>query len=314
MLTQSPGRERSTGTVTVSVVVATRNRPMMLNACLASLRAAVGDAGEIIVVDSASDDADAVRVVSARYGARYLRCDEPGASLARNRGWRAASGDVIAFVDDDVRVAPTWAASVAVAFAADPAAAFVTGRIDVPPEQAGAPRPVALDDRDDAVTFSVASVGPIGHGANAAFRRAALEEVGGFDEQLGPGRAFRASEDYDLFDRVLGRGHRGRYEPGARAWHDQWRAKRQLIALDWAYGIGSGARLAKLVRTDRRRLRAAAATTLWVWGLRPLVHDVRTRYKLGVVTGGARLAGVVFGFVAGIARPVRGGHYRGRSL
>ena len=60
---------------------------------------------------------------------------------ARNAGWRATSGDVVAFVDDDVRVAPGWRA--AVPDAVD-AVDFACGRVTVPPEQAGAERPVAV--------------------------------------------------------------------------------------------------------------------------------------------------------------------------
>lgn len=313
MLTETVENHLATEAPAVTVVVATRDRAAMLGACLESVRRALRPGDELIVVDSASRDAIAVREVVLAHGGRYLRCDLPGTSLARNTGWQAAATDIVAFVDDDVRVAPTWATALSSVFGRDRATAFLTGRIDVPPEQADAPRPVAQDDRDEPAQFDVATTGPIGHGANVAVLRSALEAVGGFDEQLGPGRRFRASEDYDLFDRLLCSGYSGRYEPAMHAWHDQWRSKRQLIPLDWAYGIGSGARLAKLVRTDRRRLRAAATTTLWIWGIAPLLRDARHRYKLGLLTGVARLAGVVTGFAIGLAHPVSAGHYRGSS-
>lgn len=299
----------------VSVVIATRDRPEMLDACLASVRRSLRSFDEVVVVDSASHSGAAVQEIAQRYDARYIRCDRPGASLARNVGWRSSAHDVVAFVDDDVRVAPNWVAAVAAAVAEHEPVGFFVGRIDVPPEQLGTGRPVAHDDgRDLPEDLSVDTVGPIGHGANVALRASVLDAVLGFDEQLGPGGPYRAAEDYDLFDRVFALGWRGRYEPTMVAWHDQWRTKRQLIRLDWSYGIGSGARLAKLVRTDRRRLRPAAITSLWIWGLHPLVRDARNRYKLGVASGVSRLAGVVTGFFRGMCRPVRAGHYQRRTV
>ena len=50
-----------------------------------------------------------------------------------------------------------------------------------------------------------------------------------------------------MFDRLFLAGSVGRYEPAALAWHDQWRERGDVFALEWRYGTGSGARLAKLV-------------------------------------------------------------------
>ena len=56
-----------------------------------------------------------------------------------------------------------------------------------------------------------------------------------------------------LFDRCFALGLTGRYEPAAIAVHEQWRGPRRLLLLDARYGFGNGARIAKLLRTDRRR-------------------------------------------------------------
>src|SRR5207244_2802118 len=67
---------------------------------------------EIIVVDDNSQDRTAV--VSERWGAQVLRNDRPlYAGGSRNRGWEAAKGDLVAFLDDDVVAAPGWTAGVA---------------------------------------------------------------------------------------------------------------------------------------------------------------------------------------------------------
>ena len=86
----------------------------------------------------------------------------------------------------------------------------------------------------------------------------AIAAVGGFDEAMGPGSRWPAGEDPDLLDRVLATGAHGWYEPDAAAYHEHWRRVRQYVALQHRYGIGSGARLAKLARTDQVRLRVVA--------------------------------------------------------
>ena len=70
-------------------MVPTRDRPGHLAACLASLRASLDAADELIVVDSASIAPEVAGVAHA-HGATVMREALPGASRARNRGWREA--------------------------------------------------------------------------------------------------------------------------------------------------------------------------------------------------------------------------------
>ncbi|MGP3971243.1 glycosyltransferase family 2 protein [Streptomyces sp. 6N223] len=120
-----------------------------------------------------------------------------GPAAARNAGWRAVSEPWVAFLDDDVVPGPTWAADLARDLAAaDPAVAGVQARIVVP----------LPDDRRptdwERTTAGLATARWIT--ADMAYRRAALESVGGFDERFR--RAFR--EDADLALRVLADGWR----------------------------------------------------------------------------------------------------------
>jgi hypothetical protein len=146
-----------------------------------------------------------------------------------------------------------------------------------------------------------------------AVRREVLERVGGFDELLGPGRRFRAGEDKDLFDRMLHAGARGRYDPAMLVAHEQWRPRAERLRLDWSYGIGGGARLAKLARIDRAHARAVAVELLWRWGVRDFAACVRSRYKLGATAALLRLAGIIVGFTAAMTVPVRDGHFSPRG-
>ena len=86
----------------LSIVLPTHNRPDLLRRCLDHLLVGGLDDDEIVVVDSAPSDDSAERVVAA-YDVRYVRVDLPGVSRARNAGWRAASHELVAFIDDDAR-------------------------------------------------------------------------------------------------------------------------------------------------------------------------------------------------------------------
>ena len=292
----------------LSVVVPTRDRPALLDSCLQSLRPELRDGDELIVVDSASTDPQ-VAAVAARNGARVVRCDRPGVGVARNAGWRAAAHDTVVFVDDDIRVAPGWGDAWRDAIATHPETAFFTARIGVPPDQSDAIRPVAIKDEAESAVLDASSTGSLGHSANLAVRRWALETIGGFDEQMGAGGRFRSSPEYDLFDRLFAAGWTGRYEPAPQAWHEQWRNRRELLRLDYSYGTGTGARLAKLLRTDPRRARAVAREHVWENGLQRLARAARDGYKTGIVLTASRLTGTVAGFTRAIVVPVRGGHF-----
>jgi len=273
----------------LSVVVPTRDRPGHLAGCLAALRAELGPSDELLVVDSASR----VPVPGA------LRCDLPGASRARNAGWRAARHPLVAFVDDDVQVLPGWADAMVRALGR---ADWVAGAVGVPPGQEDRERPVAVTTLTAPVALTAGTRGTLGASANLGVRRSALLAVGGFDERLGPGTWTRAAEDLDLLDRLLAAGHEGWFEPDARAVHDQWRGRRALLRLDHGYGIGLGARLVLLRRRGQRgRARAVVRDAVWSGTVVTGWGDLRRRYEFGVLLAAVRLAGVLRGLVRGAA-------------
>ena len=111
----------------VSVVISTRNRPALLRRCLEGVTTQVPPPLEIVVVDNTHGDA-AARAAASQAGARYLVEPVTGVSRARNRGVRAAAGDIVAFVDDDAVPEPTWLRALVDAFG-DARVAAVSGRI-----------------------------------------------------------------------------------------------------------------------------------------------------------------------------------------
>jgi GT2 family glycosyltransferase len=288
----------------LTVIVPTRDRPQLLDSALRHLNDALAGRGELIVVDSASERGDEVRLVAERRGARYLRADRPGASLARNLGWLAATASVVAFVDDDICVDRGWSLAVLTALD-DPAVSFVTGPVTLPAEQIGCVHPTSIQERVAPVRLDLDTRGTMGGTCNLAVRRHALETVGGLDERLGPATWFASAEDLDLFDRLLESGFVGRYEPAMRVVHPQWRDRSEVLRVEWRYGKGAGARLAKVARRNPRRARWLAKEVLWDGGVRAITGSLAERYRFGVLAGSVRSMGTLLGFGVALVRLTR---------
>src|SRR5690349_13182463 len=120
--------------VEISVVVGTYNRSKLLAAALDSLLDQSGaPPHEIIIVDNNSNDSTRElvqsRIAEGPSNLRYLFEPKQGTSHARNTGILNARGSIIAFTDDDVRVASDWVANLKREFDAHPEAEFLGGRI-----------------------------------------------------------------------------------------------------------------------------------------------------------------------------------------
>lgn len=280
----------------LSIVIPTRNRDHLLEECLVRLLPTLRPEDELIVADSASSS-DATRAMADKHGVGYVRCDEPGASRARNAGARAGRHPRIAFVDDDVRVRDGW---VQAAESALDEVDYVVARISAPDGQ-DPDRPVAL--RDDTERREIPPGAEPRFEASACFAisRQSFEAVGGFDERLGPGCWFSAAEDLELFDRLRRAGAHGRFEPTMHVEHDQWRARKDLIKLEWSYGKGMGAYLSLVNRRSRRDAREQARTVLWSDGLSKIPSLIKVRFEFAVLCELLRFSATVLAFVtAGI--------------
>jgi GT2 family glycosyltransferase len=157
----------------VPVVVPTYKRPELLALCRAALAAQTlpADRYEVVVVEDVSAE---------------------GPATARNRGWRQARGDVIAFTDDDTIPDPGWLAAGLGAFDRDPDLAAAAGRTEVPLP----PRPTDYERNESGLATAEFVT------ANCFVRQVVLKAVGGFDER------FRVAwrEDSDLHFALLERG------------------------------------------------------------------------------------------------------------
>ena len=246
----------------ISLVVCTRNRPELLETCLSSLRGLAPGPQEIIVVDNDPDSGLTRPVVDRFPEVSYLQEPRPGLSAARNAGVRNSRGAIVAFTDDDVIVHPGWIGAIGAAVR-DPEVLAVTGLV-LPAElatraqyifQVGEPvfgwqyRPVMFDRAFfDSTKHLGARVWRLGAGANMAFRRAAFERVGLFDERLGAGAA-GCSEDSEMWYRLLAEGHRCAYAPTAVVFHHHRAQWEELRRQTYSYMRGHVAAL--LFQFDR---------------------------------------------------------------
>ena len=231
-----PPKSCETGiTAPVSVIICTRNRPEALQKCLQSLRNLARRPREIIVVDN-DPSSNLTPSVAAQFAeVRYIPEPRAGLSAARNSGIRNATSDIIAFTDDDVSVHPAWIAAILRAFE-NPCVMALTGTV-LPAELSTAAQFAFQSEalgwelgfegyevldfdseffRD--TTHLGVPVWRMGAGANMAFRRAAFDHVGVFDERLGAGTS-GCSEDSELWYRLLAEGYRCRYDPSVVVSH-----------------------------------------------------------------------------------------------
>jgi cellulose synthase/poly-beta-1,6-N-acetylglucosamine synthase-like glycosyltransferase len=276
----------------IAVVVCSRDRPELLSGVIPALVAAQRDGAEVVVVDSASRGAE-TRELADRAGLHVVRCDLPGASRARNAGLHATSASVVVFTDDDCRPHPGWQQSLATAFT-DSDVGFATGRV-LPGSGAG--RAMSPMTGEQPQHWAGADdVGLMGHGANMAFRRRALESIGGFDEVLGAGAPLRGSEDKDVFWRLLRAGWHGRFVPESVVEHAAWRGHRESLKTGFGYGIGIGARTAKVARLAGERSGRPVARQS-VASLRQVGRTVRAGHRFGAANLTLRAAGILVGGV-----------------
>ena len=268
---------------TSTVVIATRDRPELVRATVASVLAGETVPEEIVVADQSA-------APTAIDGARTLSVPPRGLSASRNRGIEAASGEIVLVTDDDILVAPGWHRAFVEALVAGGPHTVATGRVvigepEVPggfaPSSAASERPAAYRGR---LAVDVLA------GGNMAAWRATLVEIGLFDERLGAGAAFPAAEDNDLGFRLLEAGYEIVYVPEALAVHRAWRPERQHLVYRWRYGLGKGGFYSKHALRGRMRGDIAPRVRRLPRGMRPGRRRAAAgdlAYVAGILAGAA---------------------------
>src|SRR5208337_2332649 len=216
----------------ISVVVCTYNGHRTIRDCLEGLKKVDYPNFEVIVVNDGSTDG--TETIANEYGFKVISIPNGGLSNARNVGMRTANGEIIAYTDDDAVPDPHWLTYLAATF-------LTTDHVGV-----GGPNIPPVDDDAKAECVANSPGGPI-HvlltdqqaehipGCNMAFRKAALEAIGGFDPQ------FRiAGDDVDLCWRILDRGWTLGFNPAAMVWHHRRNSIKSYWKQQLNYGKAEG--------------------------------------------------------------------------
>ena len=259
-----------------SVVICTRDRTERLGSCLAAVLRQDYPDFEVIVVDNAPADDAVANLVAGRRAAgtngvplRHVVEQRPGLSWARNTGLRAASGRIVAYLDDDEHPDRHWLAELARGFSLGHGVVGVSGLVlpavlDTPAQRlyeqfGGHSKGRGLT----AEVFDVASharqhplypLPAFGVGASMAFDREALLRIGGFDVALGAGTPARAGEDTAAIADLMLDGGTFVYWPGAIMWHEHRKELAEVERQLDGYGSGLTAFYTRAVLRDPRRL------------------------------------------------------------
>ncbi|MEF0940287.1 glycosyltransferase family 2 protein [Rhizobium sp. BR 362] len=200
---------------------------------------------EVILVDQNPDDRllELIGSFSPFFLIRHIRSAK-GLSRARNNGMAAAKDDYVCFPDDDCWYEPDTLETAERLFTEHPELAIVTGRTL---DAGGLASVSPTGDISLAVTrWNYLKCG----NSNSIFvRRAALPEIGGFDENLGVGSdsPFQSGEEADFLLRALAAGKRLMFFPELIVHHDQVTSEYGPRQVERArkYGRGFGALMRK---------------------------------------------------------------------
>jgi GT2 family glycosyltransferase len=276
----------------VSVVVASNGRPQALRDTLEGLRHQDHSRFEVVVVVGPDRDGYTDLREEGPTEVVWLSCDERSAAAARNHALAEAAGEVVAFLDDDAVPVPWWLSDLQSGLAEDDAMAGCGGplvgrdgvvlqedgmavtRSGVPQRLMGSAAAAegALTSPESWLVYAPSS-------CNSAYRRAALEDAGGFDESF----AHRLG-DADLAVRLVDRGWRLCPVPRALVHHrslaNAWRDADGTVR-DWAYGLDDLFRFAR-----RHGLLEGAVARTWA-EVSAHVDHLRSRLHADIANGDA---------------------------
>ncbi|MHB1294394.1 MAG: glycosyltransferase family 2 protein [Anaerolineae bacterium] len=269
----------------VSVIIPTLNRPAQLAHCLAALAHSdyPRDRLQVIVVDDGSDPSPepVVQPFRARLDLLLLRQANAGPGAARNTGAQCATGELLAFTDDDCLPDPGWVATLAARYLAQPDGLLGGRTLNALPRNACSAASQYLIDYLYAYGARTGTPARFFTGNNLALAAARFRDLGGFDVAY----TRNASEDRDLCHRWLCRDLPLLYVPEAVVLH----AKALTLGgfLRQHHNYGRGARQFHRARAGRGIARLRFEPPAFYWNL------VGQAFRVGAGRRAPLLAGLL---------------------
>ena len=288
----------------VTVLICTANNGDLIGRSLRSVLANTYPNFRVIVVDQSVDDrtGEAVRSLLPDERLHYIRDPQrAGKGAALNLGLAETDDEIVVCTDDDCVVPADWLERVSAIFERE-GAALVFGSVEAAPHDPALGFIPAHSPARDGYLDRRVRRAPDGMGACMAFRRSAIETLGGFDPAFGPGSEFRSGDDRDIALRALIAGlpvyettevtvthygfrrHREGRQHARRAWH------------------GMGGMCAKLLKTGHWRIAFVAFDLFVIRAMWPVIAQaLRLRRPAGLT----RMTSFAGGFARGLRTPVR---------
>lgn len=306
----------------LTVAICTKDRPENLARCLQSLLNLQAPASkwEILVIDNAPTDERTKEIVALFPKVRYVLEPKPGLDFARNCALRSATGDLLAYLDDDVVVDRKWLEGLMEAWTENPDAAAFTGL--VLPYELATTAQILFEQRGgfrrgfEKIYYGQilpgnplhpCGAGIFGAGCNMTLRRNILLKIGGFDEALDTGATLPGGGDLDIFYRVIRAGYSLVYEPKYLVFHQHRREYAKLHRQYWTWGLGFMAFVVKSYQSDPPQ-RSQLRRLIWWWfndQLKQLKNSLRGDHVLPPIMIFAELWGGIVGILGEYPRSLR---------
>ncbi|MEO0969508.1 MAG: glycosyltransferase [Cyanobacteria bacterium J06639_18] len=272
----------------ISAIICTHNRDTYLGAAIDSLLAQNFAASfEVVVVDNKSSDRTR-EVVERRLSdprLKYIYEPQIGLSVARNTGAKVSCGEILAYLDDDAVASESWLQILYSAYEQNPKLAIAGGKVTLlwpPGKQAPVWLSASLAGNLGAYDLGESTVyinnpGLTPRGLNYSIRRCFLDEIGGFDPNLGRvGKNLLSNEELQMTELALSKGWEVAYLPDALVAHNvsEERIKRSwFFRRGWWQGISECYReqlagtvgIGQLLRGSERFLRGLYKALQYAW-------------------------------------------------
>lgn len=307
----------------LTIAICTKDRTAQLERCLNSVRlltpavSGIIVSVEILVIDNAPADDMTEKLVAEFPDVRYVCEKRPGLNFARNRALKEAEGDLLAFLDDDTIVDSLWLEGLMEAWVENQNAGAFTGL--VLPYELSTKAQILFEERGgwrksfDRIVYGKTlpgnslypcGAGMFGTGANMAFKRDLLLEIGGFDEALDTGAPLPGGGDLDIFYRMIMAGHVLVYDPKYMVFHEHRRTLKALRQQYRSWGLCLMTFIEKSSRKDSSQsIKFRILKRQWFkYSILNLLRSIKGRYMLPPDMVAAELWGGIVGLFGEYSR------------